>query len=61
VPGRIAGRGAELGWDGSVVELDADRAVVNLVLPTTTAELCALEQFLSLAYCATFGAAISSG
>jgi hypothetical protein len=61
VPRRIAGRGVALGWDGSVVELDADRSVVDLALPTTSAELCALQQFLSLAYSAIFGTASSSG
>jgi hypothetical protein len=55
VPRRIARRGAALARDGSVIELDGDRAIVDLALPTTTAELCALQQFLLLAYSAAFG------
>jgi hypothetical protein len=56
----IARRGAALARDGSVIELDGDRAIVDLALPTTSAELCALQQFLVLAYSAAFGTARSS-
>jgi hypothetical protein len=54
VPSPIAHRGTAVGWAVSVARLDADRMVVAMPIPTTSAELAALKQLLEVAYSDAF-------
>jgi len=54
LPSAIAHRGVAHGWAAAVVDLDDDRAVATVVLPTTVDELSTLQRLLHGAYSAAF-------
>jgi hypothetical protein len=54
LPSGIARRGVGHGWAAGEVDPDEDRAVATVVLPTTAAELSALQRLLYVAYSAAF-------
>ena len=54
LPTPVAHRGMTLGWAANLAELDDDRTIAAVVLATTSAELCALQSLLQVAYSAAF-------
>ena len=54
LPRRIGHRGVAVGWGVLITELDEDRMLVGVAVPTTIAELQALEALLKVAYEAAF-------
>jgi hypothetical protein len=54
LPKSIAHRGIAHGWAAKLVELAGDRMIVEVALPTTNSELCALQTLLQVAYSAAF-------
>jgi hypothetical protein len=56
LPDILARQGVTRGWASSSMALDADRRIATVALPTTTAELCALQELLAVGYSAAFDA-----
>jgi hypothetical protein len=56
LPRPLARRGVTLGWAAPLVDLDADKVVVGVATPTTSAELQALQALLGVGYGAAFPA-----
>jgi hypothetical protein len=54
VPNFVAQRGVAVGWAAGIAELPGDRTMIAVALPTTSAELGALQRLLEVAYCAAF-------
>ena len=56
LPDLVARQGVTHGWASSSIALDADRRIATVALPTTAAELCALQELLAIGYSAAFDA-----
>ena len=54
LPTRIAERGADVGWAIRIGELDSDRTIVGVALPTGAGELRGLQGLLEVAYAKAF-------
>jgi hypothetical protein len=57
LPASVAHRGMALGWAARLVELEGDRIIAEVAVPTTTSEFCALQRLLEVAYSAAFARA----
>jgi hypothetical protein len=56
LPELLARQGVTHGWASSSIALDAHRRITAVALPTTIAELRALQQLLAIGYSAAFDA-----
>jgi hypothetical protein len=61
LPACLASRGVTLGWAGGIVAVDGDRAMACVALPTSDAELRAIQRLLEAAYSAAFRRACDAG
>jgi hypothetical protein len=55
LPNHLAHRGVVLGWAADAVDLDHDRSIATVALPTVAPELRALQRLLTVAYTTAFG------